>query len=240
MAVAHQWQLRNVRNQGIIALLTADINFMRLAYLLVAACGITNFLSLVVWRIAPSILMPLLFGFLFCMLVVAILATLLVGAVHWRKFSRWWMGPAALAIALSLAIPTCGQLGVWSFLDHWRLQHHMAAYAKVIESIHVGIIPCQSIEPDSREQDGQRDTRRLFSDHNVADLPPYTISIQADCCRDGSVRVVFLDKGSSAVGHAGYLYKDYSEASNCASEFAKREQKWGLWQVTGNWYRFSD
>lgn len=213
---------------------------MRLAYLLITACGVANFLTLLVGRIAPNILIPLLFGFLFFVLILAIPVTLLLGAVYWRKLSRWWVGPAALSIAICLAIPISGRLGVWSSLDNWRLQHHMAAYARIVESIRDGTIPCQPIASDSRERDGQRDVSRLFIDRDVANLPPYTRSIRAECCSDGSVRVVFLDEGSSFAGHAGYLYKDYSEKSKCAADFARRKQTWRLRQITGNWYRFTD
>jgi hypothetical protein len=166
--------------------------------------------------------------------------TLLLGVFSWRKLSRWWMGPAALTIVICLAIPICGRLGAWSFLDNWRLRHHMAAYARIVDSIRDGTIPCRPIESDSRERDGQRDVSRPFIELDVANLPPSTRNIRAECCSDGSVRVLFLDEGSSFAGHAGYLYKDYSETSSCAAEFAKRERTWGLRQITGNWYRFSD
>lgn|GEM_PF-2168238 len=213
---------------------------MRLAYLLIATCGFANFLTILVGGIAPNILIPLLFGLLFFMLILAIPVTLLLGAVFWRKVSRWWMGPAALTIAICFAIPICGRLGVWSFLDNWRLQHHMVAYARIVDSIHAGTIPCQPIPSDSRERDGQRDVSRPFIDRDVANLPPHTRSIRAECCSDGSVRVLFLDEGSSFAGHAGYLYKDYSEKSQCAVDFARQEQTWRLRQITGNWYRFSN
>ena len=213
---------------------------MRLAYLLITACGVANFLAVLVSKIAPNILMPLFFVVLSLVLILAIPVTLLFGAICWRKVSRWWVGPTALSIVICLAIPICGRLGVWSFLDNWRLQHHMAAYSRIVESIRDGTIPCQPIESDSRPRDGQKDVSRLSANRDVANLPPYTRSIRAECCSDGSVRVVFLDEGSSFAGHAGYLYKDYSEKSQCALDFAKREQTWQLRQITGNWYRFTD
>jgi hypothetical protein len=213
---------------------------MRLAYLLIAACGVANFLTVIVGKLAPNILIPLLFGFLFFVLILAIPVTLLLGVFSWRKLSHWWMGPAALTIVICLAIPICGRLGAWSFLDNWRLQHHMAAYARIVDSIRDGTIPCRPIESDSRERDGQRDVSRPFIDRDVANLPPHTRSIRAECCSDGSVRVLFLDEGSSFAGHAGCLYKDYPATSSCAADFAKREKTWQLRQITGNWYRFAD
>jgi hypothetical protein len=211
---------------------------MRLACLLIAACGFANFLTLVVGSLAPNILIHLLGGGLFLVLIFAIPVTLLLGIVCWRKSSRWWMGPAALAIAICLAFPICGRLGVWSLLDRWRLQHHMAAYARIVDSIRDGSIPCQPIESDSRQRNGPVDVSRLSKDLDVANLPPHTRGVRAECCSDGSVRVAFLDDGSSFAGHVGYLYKDYATTSSCAADFAKRERTWGLRQITGNWYRF--
>jgi hypothetical protein len=107
----------------------------------------------------------------------------------------------------------------------------MAAYSKIVDSIHSGTIPCDPVEPGS---DDRRDP------NGSLDLPPNTIKIRANCCSDGSVEVVFLDAGSSFAGHTGYLYKDYPATSSCAADFAKREQTWRLRQITGNWYRFTD
>lgn len=187
---------------------------MRPAYLLITLGGVGCFLSSVVSKLWPSLLLPIIAVLLFLALVFTIFLTLFLGVVCWRKSNRYWMGPAVFSVAICSGFLISGRLGVWTSLDDWRLKHNMASYATIVDSIHNGTVPCDPIEP------GPRDRSDPGSSLN---LPPHTIRMRARCCSDGSVVVLFLDAGSSFAGHTGYLYKDYPATSGCAADFAKWE-----------------
>ena len=204
---------------------------MRCAYWLIALFGIGAILCVSVDRIAPNDLSVLVFVVLFSALVIAIGPFFGVGVGVWRKTSRYWMGPALLSCVMLLGILQCGNLGILEALEDWRLRHNMASYSRIVDAVRDGKLPCHPVRSEAAASSWE----------SPLDLPPHTRTVWSDCCPDGSILVVFSDtRGSAVGGHSGYLYKDYSATSSCASDFAIRERRYILRPIAKNWYRWVD
>jgi hypothetical protein len=199
---------------------------MKKAYIFISICGIGLFLSALPLTVAPSLLQSLLGGVSILGLLFAVVATLIVGLVWWRKSSHWWIGPPLLCVAFVLGFIICEGILTRTGLDHWLFKRNMAPYVKIVDSIKNGTIPCGPTNTYIAYIDGKRN------------LPAGIRDIQAMHCSDGSTLVLFVAKGSSFAGHMGYLFKDAGTNSDIV-DFMKREQI-GLIPITNNWYQFWD
>jgi hypothetical protein len=167
---------------------------MQTAYRIIIVCGIGLFLSDLPLTVVPNLIQPLFVLGCSLGLLFALIATLVVGLVRWRKLSRWWMGPALLCMAFILCFIICGRIEMRLGGDHWLFKRNMEPYVKIVDSIKSGAVPCGS----------------KIAGINITNLPSGIRNVAAARCSDGSALVLFAAKGSSFAGDFGYLYKDYS------------------------------
>lgn len=134
------------------------------------------------------------------------------------------MYPTLLCVLFILSFIICLKIGIPSEIEKWKFQKHLAAYNKIVDSIQNGNISCSS----------------TITAINTTNLPPGIRNILAVQCPDKSLFVMFIGNGSSFAGHAGYIYKNYTETNNCISENTKLEENENLQPIIGNWYKFYD
>ncbi len=194
---------------------------MRTAYRIITICGVGLFISMWPFAVVQTLLQMAVMEMCSLGLLFALITTLIIGLARWRKLSRWWMGPSLLCVAFVLGfIIYHPRIQV----DAWWFKKNMAPFAKIVDSIKSGAIPCGP----------------TIANINITNLPPYIRNVAAARCPDGSVLVEFYSKACSFAGHSGCLFKDYAETNSCFADYTKLEQEWRLRHVTGNWYKFSD
>lgn len=195
---------------------------MRIAYLLITIFGVGLFLGSLPSSVGVSLFQAFTLGPCFFALLILFLWTFITGLAKWRKTSRWWMGPALFCVALiffnTLAFKLVG--------GDWQFKHHKDDYVKIVNSIQSGAIPCSS----------------TIDIINVSNLPPHIGNVRAMRCADGAVLIIFMGNGGCALGgHAGYIFKGYSETNDCIPENMRPEHFLQfVYHIQGSWYGFSD
>lgn len=189
---------------------------------MIAFFGAGLLLSQLLVTPGPNFFQFVLVSVCFLILIIAFVATIILGLVSWRKSSSKWMFPSMLCILFILSFLFCVKIGIPSEIEMWKFQKHISYYEKIVNGIQNGEIQCGS----------------TITGIDTTNLPPGISSITAAHCPDGSLIVQFLGKGSSFAGHVGYLFKNYTETNNCISENIKPD--WRLKHLTGNWYKFFD
>ena len=193
---------------------------MRANYLIVSVCGVGALAAILLQTFAPTCLGVFVFGFALLLLAAVTVATAIFSLTRWRKESGQWTGPMMLCVSFWLVLIAFGKLGIWRAIDDWWFKRRLPYYSKIVDSLRAGALPCNK--------------------HLDNGLPPFIKGANSTCCADGGLWVVFIDSSSSAVGHIGFVYKDYLPTSECAEELRKQEKEWRLRHITGNWYRASD
>jgi hypothetical protein len=171
----------------------------------------------------------LIFSFaLLIALFVIMLVALTVGFTRWRKSSRLWPLPALVCLAFIVcayfAPLTGGQL-----ISDWRFGRHLTEYSRVVDGLRNGTISCAT------------PCNAKYGVVEVKDRPAHIKGIWEVRCDDGGIAVLFLINTDVPLLHAGYLFKDYGESSNCSTRLFMPEKRWPyVRHITRQWYHFSD
>jgi hypothetical protein len=161
-------------------------------------------------------------------LVLALLATAVLGFFKWKKTSRWWMGPALICLAF-LSGGTWLTRPMGRLIADWRFAESSGEYIKVVDEVRDGTISCPA------------ECRQKLTVLEAKGLPNRTRAIIAARCDTGAVVVGFLLDVDAPLVHEGYVYKGYQESDACILEAMRPEQRWPyVRHVRGNWYHFSD
>jgi len=202
---------------------------IRTVYVLIAICGIGLFLATFLDALRPSPLGSIPFGEIVVVICVLglmseLIVSLIIGLVHWRKSTRWWMGPALLCIAFLLGLRICGDIGIQEAIGNWWFKKHIGPYVEIVDSIQSSAIPCNP---------------NFARIGNITNLPPHVRYVSAARCPDGAVLVEFRSKTVIPLSPIGHLFKNYGETNNCITANMGPEHHWHyLRHITGNWYEF--
>lgn len=172
----------------------------------------------------PSLLGTPLALLAYGVMVAGFFATLLLGALRWRRSSRLWIMPSTLCIVLLAATwffaPPLGRR-----IADTRFERHAKEYMSLVEGLQTGAIPCV---PD----------RSIPCSLPSQYVPSRVRVVLVERCAGGVANVEFLLDTSALLVHNGYIFKGQNES--CLSQGARPEDQFYLRHIMGGWYHFSD
>jgi hypothetical protein len=157
-------------------------------------------------------------------LVLALIITVAIGLVRWRKSSRRWIGPPLLCLAFILSFRVSQRVGV--LVDDWRFKRNLAKYTRIVNSLRDGTVACSP----------------TLSPVEIKDGSTHVSDIWAACCPDGSAIVELPGASGGALFHVSYLFKNDPGSNACLNQAVQMEQQRNPHQrhIVGNWYHVTD
>jgi hypothetical protein len=198
-------------------------HFMRIANRIIIVLGCCFFMFSLYAHILPS-LICIAGAFLgFFILVLALLATVVLGLVRWRKSTRSWMIPVLLCLAFMSSAWINGPIGV--FIADQLFRSHLNEYSQVVDDVRSGVIPCGA----------------GLSILDIKEYPTHIIAVKGARCTNGAVVVAFLVSTDIPLLHEGYVFKGYAETNTCVADEIRPERQWPyVRHVMEKWYHFAD